>query len=150
MEKARITANFCCNATGTHKLLIWFIGTAKNPRAFGSQGVHACNLHMIWRSNSRAWMSGDIFQEYLRWFNGNVSRKVVLLIDNFSAHQSGWDIIVAEGGLFNVSVIFLSGNAISLCQSLDQDIIDAFKAHYRQGSLQTTLLRVHGLRIRRR
>ena len=29
VEKARVTANFCCNATGTHKLLIWFIGTAK-------------------------------------------------------------------------------------------------------------------------
>ena len=136
VEKARINANFCCNATGTHKLPIWFIGTAKNPRAFGSQGVHACNLHMVWRSNSRAWMSGDIFREYLRWFNGNVSRKVVLLIDSFSAYQSGWDTIVAEGGLSNVSVIFLPANATSLCQPLDQVIIGAFKAHYRQRWLE--------------
>ena len=90
-------------------------------------------------------MLGDIFREYLRWFNGNVSRKVVLLIDNFSAHQSGWDIIVAEGGLSNVSIIFLSVNTTSLCQPLDQGIIGAFKA-----SLQTTLPKVHSLRIRRR
>ena len=47
VEKARITANFCCNATETYKLLIWFIGTVKNSRAFDSLGVHACNLHMI-------------------------------------------------------------------------------------------------------
>ena len=81
-------------------------------------------------------MSGDIFRKYLRWFNDNVSRKVVLLIDNFSAHQSGWNIIIAEGGLFNVSVIFLSVDAISLCQPLDQGIISAFKAHYRQRWLE--------------
>jgi hypothetical protein len=33
-DKARITANLCCNATGTDRLPIWFIGYAKRPRCF--------------------------------------------------------------------------------------------------------------------
>jgi hypothetical protein len=32
--KARITANFCCNTSGTDKLPSWFIGTAKRPNCF--------------------------------------------------------------------------------------------------------------------
>lgn len=36
-EKARITANFCCNASGSDKLPIQFIGKAKNPRCFKNQ-----------------------------------------------------------------------------------------------------------------
>ena len=55
-------------------------------------------------------MSSDIFREYLHWFNGNVCRKVVLLIDNFSAHQSGWDIIIAEDGYSMLALYF--------CQSM--------------------------------
>jgi hypothetical protein len=32
--KARITANFCCNALGTNKLPLWFIGTVKRLNCF--------------------------------------------------------------------------------------------------------------------
>lgn len=52
--KSRITANFCCNASGNHKLKPWFIGIAMTPRAFGSHGVKAENLRMVWRSNKTA------------------------------------------------------------------------------------------------
>ena len=47
-EKARITAHFCCNADGTEKLPIWFIGTAKRPQAFQAAGIHIENLDLIW------------------------------------------------------------------------------------------------------
>ena len=53
-EKAQITANFCCNATGTRKLKPWFIGKAKTSRCFGSSGVKADNLAMVWRANKTA------------------------------------------------------------------------------------------------
>ena len=33
-DKARITACLTCNATGTDRLLIWFIGKAKRPNCF--------------------------------------------------------------------------------------------------------------------
>ena len=33
-DKARVTAALTCNATGTQKLPIWFIGKAKRPLCF--------------------------------------------------------------------------------------------------------------------
>jgi hypothetical protein len=39
-EKARITAHLCCNASGTEKLPIWLIGTAKRPMAFRDARVN--------------------------------------------------------------------------------------------------------------
>ena len=48
-------------------------------------------------------MNGTIFREYLYWFNARmVNRKVILLIDGFSAHESGLQLIETEGGLSNV------------------------------------------------
>ena len=44
-EKARITANFCCNVTGSDKLPVWFIGTAKKPRCF--KGINIKNLDLV-------------------------------------------------------------------------------------------------------
>ena len=134
-EKARITANFCCNVTGTRKLKPWFIGKAKIPRCFGSSGVKADNLAMVWRANKTVWMTGVIFKEYLLWFDIQVEgRKVVLLIDGFSAHKTGLDLLLEARptGLRNTTVIFLPANATSICQPLDQGIIRAWKAHYRK------------------
>ena len=135
VEKARITACMCCNSIGTHKLSIWFIGKVKNSRAFGRAGIHAENLHMVWRNNVKVWMNGVIFREYLRWFNTQIhGRRVVLLVDNFKSHETGLAIAIAmiDGVLNNIHVVFLSKNAISLCQSLDQGIIRTWKAHYRR------------------
>ncbi|KAI0996265.1 hypothetical protein K3495_g11914 [Podosphaera aphanis] len=39
-NKARVTAHFCCNASGRDKVPIWFIGTSANPRCFGSAGIN--------------------------------------------------------------------------------------------------------------
>ena len=44
LEKSRFTANFCCKASGTKKLLPWFIGTAKTLRCFTDVGVNIANL----------------------------------------------------------------------------------------------------------
>jgi hypothetical protein len=51
--KARITAHFCCNATGTDKLPIWFIGMAAKPRCFATNGVAMEDLDMVWRHNKK-------------------------------------------------------------------------------------------------
>lgn len=54
VQKSRITANFTCNADGSHKLPIWFIGNAKLPRYFGRAGINISNLDIKWRSNKKA------------------------------------------------------------------------------------------------
>jgi hypothetical protein len=76
-------------------------------------------------------MNSEIFQEWLFWFDACMEgRKVALLIDSFSAQESGPEMVVAAGGLQNVEVIFLPVNATSFCQPLDQGIIRSWKAHY--------------------
>lgn len=57
-------------------------------------------------------------------------REVVLLIDNFSAHELGWKRVKEADALQNTDVIFLPPNATSICQPLDQGIIRPWKAYY--------------------
>ena len=132
-SKARITINLCCNASGNHRIAPWYIGTAAKPRCFS--GINIKNLSMVWRHNQKGWMTAVIFKEYLLWFNQQMhGRKVILLIDNFSAHNSGLDMITSDHDIIftNVVVRFLPPNATSVCQPLDQGIIRAWKAHYRK------------------
>jgi hypothetical protein len=131
--KARITAHFCCNATGTDKLPIWFIGMAAKPRCLAANGIAMEDLDIVWRHNKKGWMNAEIFVEWLFWLDARMAgRKIALLIDSFSAHERGLEIVRAEGGLENVEVIFLPVNATSVCQPLDQGIIRSWKAHYRR------------------
>ena len=118
MNKARITVNLCYNVSGSYKLKPWFISKHENLRAFGSYGVYAQNLRMIWRYNSSIWMTGRIFDEWLNWFRKEVSNKrCILLIDGFSVYKSGLEIReLKENGPFeNIKIMFLSVNAISVC-----------------------------------
>jgi hypothetical protein len=46
-EKARISIAVCSNASGSHKLRLWVIGKAKNPRCFGRNKTKISSLGMI-------------------------------------------------------------------------------------------------------
>jgi hypothetical protein len=84
-EKARITAHSCCNADGSHKLPIWFIGKHQKPRCFGAANINLNSLGCCWRYNGKVWMKTDIMTEWLYGFDQQVAgRKVLLLMDNFS------------------------------------------------------------------
>lgn len=137
--KARITANMCCNADGSDKVPIWFIGYHKTPRCFLNSQIVMANLLMTWRYNKTAWMTGVIFKEYLIWFNnrikaGDSNRQVILLIDSFSAHELGLRMIMEDSSarLSNTQVRFLPKNATAVCQPCDQGIIRTWKAYYRR------------------
>jgi hypothetical protein len=57
---------------------------------------------MAYRFNKAKWMTGIIFEEYLRWLNRKMRgqrRKILLLIDNFSAHELGSAARWRQGGL---------------------------------------------------
>lgn len=88
-----------------------------------------------WRANGKAWMNTEIFSEWLRWFNNRVSpRKVLLIMDNFSAHAAA---VEANDGLLNNLVIcYLPPNVTSKYQPLDQGVIASFKSYYRRSWLQ--------------
>lgn len=43
---------------------------------------------MRWLDNKKAWMTGEYFTQYLRWFDSQMAgRRVLLLIDGFNAHM---------------------------------------------------------------
>lgn len=133
-EKARITAHFCCNSDGSERLPIWYIGTARAPRAFQAAGINIRNLNLVWRHNGKAWMTAKIMEEWLRWFDSRMAgRRVVLLMDNFSAHESAVQAINKSSSLLeNVLIIWLPANSTTRYQPLDQGIIHSWKAYWKK------------------
>ena len=132
-EKSRISALFCCNSDASERLPIWFIGTAKKPKAFTSAGINIENLGCVWRSNKKAWMTADIFKEWLFWFNERMKangRKVALLMDNFSAHESAFKELGSQ--LQNTFILWLPANSTTHYQPLDQGIIYTWKAYWKR------------------
>ena len=69
--KDRITVMVACNMTGTDRRRLLVIGKSRNPRCF--RGVE--NLPVTYRNNKNAWMTGDIFSEWLQDFNKDMRRQ---------------------------------------------------------------------------
>jgi hypothetical protein len=92
---------------------------SKNPGCF--KGVRG--LPVDYYSNKNAWMTNFIFNDWLGKWNLELKRKIVLLVDNSTAHTN-------NSLLKNIKVIFLPADTTSLIQPCDQCIIRAFKAHY--------------------
>jgi DDE superfamily endonuclease/Tc5 transposase DNA-binding domain/Fission yeast centromere protein N-terminal domain len=86
--KDRITIALTANADGSEKLEPWVIGKSKNPRCLAR--VNRRLLGIEYRYNNTKWMNSVICDEFLRWFDQLMrGRKVLLLMDNFSAHTLG-------------------------------------------------------------
>ena len=114
-EKARITAVLCCNATGTDRVPIWYIGKVARPIAFRTARIQSLEkLGVIWRHNPTVWMDHEIMVEWLRWFDTRVGRQVLLLMDNFPAYELGLRLIEEARGLQNVTIKWLPPNATSV------------------------------------
>lgn len=62
-DKFRITASFACNADGTEKLPILFIGKAVQPRCFNKKDPARMKPAILYRANKKAWMTSLIFEE---------------------------------------------------------------------------------------
>lgn len=60
--KQRVTVLVCANATGTHKIPLLVIGTAKNPRCFKNNRQ---NLPVHYEAQKKGWMNSSIF---LNWY----------------------------------------------------------------------------------
>jgi hypothetical protein len=139
-EKKRLTVFPTCNADGSHKLDLWILGHFKNPRPFGPQLRYINQLPFVYRSNKKAWMTAVLFMEYLHWFDAQMQgRKVLLLVDGFSAHESAVKQMQEEAGenyLVHTTVRFLPPNTTSIYQPMDQGIINSLKVHYRKTWLE--------------
>lgn len=130
-SKDRITVAFTVNADGSEKLEPWVIGKSKNPRCF--KHLNRNLLRVTYRYNKSKWMTGIICEEYLQWLDNRMQgRKVLLLMDNFSGHELGVQLVGGLEGLQNVRIAWLPANTTSFWQPLDQGIIASFKLHYRR------------------
>ena len=86
--------------------------------------------------------------EYLNWLNNMIkseNRKVLLLMDNFSAHESAVKELGGETALSNVEIEWLPPNITSYWQPLNQGIIASFKL---QASVSQNVDRIYDQAIR--
>lgn len=124
LSKERLTILFCVNMVGEKERLL-LIGKAARPRAFKNMSI--AQLPVEWKSNKKAWMTRDIMSEWLHQMDNKMrccNRKIILFLDNAASHPR-------DLPLTNINVIFLPANTTSVCQPLDQGIIQNFKVYYR-------------------
>ena len=117
-SKDRLTVLLTCSATG-EKMKPLVIGHSLNPRCF--RGVDKALLPVIYRSNRKAWMTSELFREWLEHLNSKMSaqeRNILMFVDNCSAHP--------DVQLSNVKLVFLPPNTSRL-QPCDADIIANLK-----------------------
>ncbi|MBA0852441.1 hypothetical protein Goshw_005385 [Gossypium schwendimanii] len=62
-----------------------------NPRCFKHVNIDNLNCHYL--ANKKAWMTGLLFQDFVRWFGARMTcRKVLLIVDNCPAHPKNIDV----------------------------------------------------------
>ena len=99
-SKDRVTAMVATSMDGTDKRLLLIIGKSKQPRCF--RGLSS--LPLPYNFNKNAWMTGDIFREWLVELNkdmGRQKRKIALIVDNCAAHPRN-----ADENCDNIQLIF--------------------------------------------
>lgn len=102
-SKDRVTLALTTNADGSEKLEPWVIGKSKNPRCF--KNINLRLIRIQYRYNKSKWITGLIMEEYLRWLDNKMrGRKILLLLDNFSGHELGVELVGGLEGLTNVRI----------------------------------------------
>lgn len=130
-SKERITVLLGANMDGTEKLPALVIGKSANPRCF----KNVKSLPVEYLSNSKAWMTGDIFEKWLLNLDKRMlrqKRKILLFVDNCTAHAR-------IPKLKSVKVIFFPPNMTAKAQPMDQGVIYNFKQFYRKQVVSRTL-----------
>jgi hypothetical protein len=132
--KDRITVLLACSAAG-EKLTPLVIGKSKNPRCF--QGKDKGTLPVQYRWNKKAWMTSDIFSEWLDRLNSNMKNKkrhILLFLDNCGAHP--------DQQRSNIKVVFLPPNTTSKLQPCDAGIIQNVKLQYRKALMRNVIFMI--------
>ena len=135
--KERLTALVATNMDGTDKRPLLVIGKSKQPRCF--RGL--TSLPLSYTSNKNAWMTAEIFSNWLRELDREMAkkkRKIAIVIDNCAAHPKN-----AADDLHYVKLVFLPPNVTSLIQPCDLGIIRNLKANYRRKIVQHIVTQIY-------
>lgn len=136
-SKDRLTVLLCANADGSEKIMPVVIGKSQKPRCM----KNIKSLPVTYLANRKAWMSGEIFAEWLKKMDLSMkrqNRKILLFVDQCTAHPQ------ETGFLQNIRIIFFPPNCISRLQPLDLGIIKNLKDHYRAKLTQLMIENVSG------
>ena len=129
----RVTALVCSNMSGTDKKKLMIIGKSANPRCF--KGIKVQSLPVDYKHNKNAWMTSSLFTEWIEEWDKQLRRerrKILLLVDNCSAHPR-------IPGLTNIELHFLPPNTTSIIQPMDQGVIKNLKTLYRKEVLSSII-----------
>ncbi|XP_071043603.1 tigger transposable element-derived protein 6-like [Parasteatoda tepidariorum] len=127
-SKQRLTVLLCANSTGTDKLKPFVIGKYAKPRCF----KNVTSLPVDYKANKRAWMTEEIFNNWLLDVDKEMKRKkkkIALLVDNCTPHNNPP----------NIKLFYFPPNCTSILQPLDLGIIKCFKGYYRKRLVQNVV-----------
>ncbi|XP_070537736.1 tigger transposable element-derived protein 4-like [Ptychodera flava] len=133
-SKERVTVMLGANMDGSEKLKPMVIGKSKKPQCFKNLDVNS--LPVIYEANQSAWMTSDIFCEWLHTLDRKFTRqkrKVLMIIDNCPAHP-------VVRNLRSIQLAFLPPNVTSKLQPMDQGIIKNFKCFYRRRVVERSVV----------
>jgi hypothetical protein len=128
--KDRVTVLVGASMSG-EKLPLLVIGRFGKPRCF--HGIR--HIPVKYRANGKAWMTGQLFEEWVRKLDRSLTRKILLVVDNCPAHPR-------VSGLAKVHLLFLPPNTTSCTQPMDCGIIKNLKHIYKR-KLAIKLLKAH-------
>lgn len=137
--KDRLTLLFCANASGDLKIKPLLVYHSETPRAFKKFNVQKSSLNVMWRSNKKAWVTRDIFTDWINEVFGptvkkyllemNLPLNALLVLDNAPAHPPGLQDDLLEEFNF-IKIQFLPPKSTMLLQPMNQQIIYNFKLLY--------------------
>ena len=87
-----LTVLVAANSDGTEILPLLVIGKSKKPRAFNSVKALPCR----YKNNKSAWMTCEIFEDYLKYLDRQMvlkRRKIIILIDNCSSKPKNYSFL---------------------------------------------------------
>jgi len=135
----------CANARDDFKVKPLLVYHSENPRAFKKCKVQKSQLSVLWRSNSKAWITRILFVEWINEVFGPAVKKylleknlpltVLLVMDNAHAHPPGLEDDLLEEFEF-IKVKFLPPNITPLLQPMDRQVISNFKKLYTKALFQ--------------
>lgn len=85
--KDRLTLLFCANASSDFKVKPLLVYHSENPRSFKKCKVQKSQLNVMWRSNSKAWVTHILFVEWINEVIGPAVKKYLLELFPFSTQS---------------------------------------------------------------
>ncbi|UYV63939.1 hypothetical protein LAZ67_2006082 [Cordylochernes scorpioides] len=137
--KDRLTLLLCANASGDLKVKPLLVYHSENPRAFKKHKVQKSQLNVLWKSNTKAWVTRLLFVEWMNEAFGPAVKKylsekklplrALLVMDNVPAHPPSLKDHLLDEFKF-IEVRFFPPNTTPLLQPMDQQVISNFKKIY--------------------